>query len=79
VVRARHNADHSPGRPERAIADTFKTDYVAHGSNRARLVLVDRGWPALNQRRHRVDPAFRGRHTGCNPARPLEGVPDHDP
>ncbi|MEI2692751.1 MAG: hypothetical protein V9H69_24720 [Anaerolineae bacterium] len=49
VVRARHNADHSPGRPERAIADTFKTDYVAHGSNRARLVLVDRGWPALNQ------------------------------
>jgi hypothetical protein len=49
VVRARHNADHSPGRPERAIAETFKTDYVAHGSNRARLVLVDRGWPALNQ------------------------------
>jgi len=41
VVRARHNADHSPGRPERAIAETFKTDYVAHGSNRARLVLVD--------------------------------------
>lgn len=49
VVRARHNADHAPGRPERAIADTFKTDYVAHGSNRARLEVVDRGWPALNE------------------------------
>jgi hypothetical protein len=48
VVRARHNADHSPGRPERAIADTFKTDYVAHGSNKTRLEVVDRGWPALN-------------------------------
>lgn len=48
VVRARHNADHSPGRPERTIADTFKTDYVAHGSNRTRLEVVDRGWPALN-------------------------------
>jgi hypothetical protein len=49
VVRARHNADHSTGRPERAIAETFKRDYVAQGSNRTRLEVVDRGWPALNE------------------------------
>jgi hypothetical protein len=47
-VRARHNADHSPGRPERAIAETFKRDYVAFGNNNHRLVIIDRAWPALN-------------------------------
>jgi len=48
VVRARHNADHSPGRPELTIATQFKTDYVADGNNRHRLEIIDQGWPALN-------------------------------
>jgi hypothetical protein len=48
VVRARHNAVHSPGRPETLIAQTFKTDYVAHGTNRHKLEIIDQAWPALN-------------------------------
>jgi len=49
VVRARHNAVHAAGRPETQIAADFKRDYIAHGSNRARLELVDQGWPAINE------------------------------
>lgn len=48
VVRARHNADHSPGTAESAIANTFKTDYIATANNLHRLEEVDRGWPALS-------------------------------
>ena len=49
VVRARHNAVHSAGRPETQIAADFKRDYVLHSGNKARLELVDQGWPAINE------------------------------
>jgi hypothetical protein len=48
VVRARHNADHSPGRPEARIAADFKRDYIAHGTNQHKLEIMDQAWPALN-------------------------------
>jgi hypothetical protein len=47
VVRARHNADHSRSQEQQIVSD-FMRDYIAHGSNRQRLEVVDRGWPALN-------------------------------
>jgi hypothetical protein len=48
TVRARHNAVHAAGRPETAIRDKVRTDYVAHGTNKHKLEIIDQGWPALN-------------------------------
>ncbi len=48
VVRARHNAQHTPTNRETQIAADFKAAYLKTGNNTADLEKIDKAWPALN-------------------------------